>query len=130
MKGQSSSTRPLARGIDIANQANQAHREPPRQVEEVELLDVPGQPSQLAGERAQQGGHQLGIFGKESQELVAGERDRLRRLERGRRGRARPAVEQRQLPEEVAGLEAGDDGLLPLLRGKDDLHAAVHHDVQ
>ena len=39
----------------------------------------------------------------EAQELLARQRQRLRRLDRGRRRRARRAVEQRQLTEEVAG---------------------------
>ena len=55
---------------------------------------------------------------------------RLGRLERGGRGRARRAVEQRQLAEEVARPQRGDDRLLPFRRGQHDLDRAGADDVQ
>ena len=51
-------------------------------------------------------------------------------LERGRGRRSRSAVEQGQLPEDVARLEADEDGLLAGLRGQRDLDLARHDDEQ
>src|SRR5206468_3890953 len=64
------------------------------------------------------------------QEVVAGEERRAGVLERGRAGRPRAAVEQRELTEELARAHDRHEGLLPELTGERDLHGAFEHHVE
>ena len=111
-------------GFGGQRQPRQAHRQATREVEEVELLDVAGQAAQLGHEAGQQRVAQARITVEQVVEDGPREHQRLGRLE-GRRGRrVRRAIEQRQLAEEVARPERGDDGLLALRRGQHDLDRA------
>ncbi len=96
-----------------------------RQVEEVQLPDMMGQPTQLADEAGEECTAEARILVHEAIERVAVQDQGLGRLE-GDRGRGvRLAIEQRELAEEVSGAEGGDDGpLLALGVRQDDLHRA------
>ena len=103
---------------------------PPGHVEEVELLDVIGQPAQLAGQGRQQGvaGGRLGV--DQQPESLARQDQRLGRLEGDRRRRARRPVEQGQLAEEGARPDGGQDRLVALLGRQHDLDRPGGDDEQ
>ena len=83
-------------------EADQARGQAAGDVEEVQLLDVGGQPAELAGERREQGVADGRLGGDQLAEPVARQDDGLRGRERGRGRRPRRAVEQGQLAEDVA----------------------------
>jgi hypothetical protein len=121
----------LTRGgrVVLAREADQPHRQPAGQVEEVQFLDVPGDPAKLVGESFQQRIAEAGVGVQQLSKDHAWQHQRLGRLQRGRGGRSRGPVQQCQLAEEVARSQRGDDGLFPLGRGQDDLGRAGRDDV-
>ena len=130
MNGQSSRTSPFGSRVAVSCEAHEAHRQPAGEIEEVELLDVPGEASQLGRHSGEEGDPQPAILVEQLLERRPAEAQRLDRLDGGGRRGMRRTVEQRQLAEEVAGLEGGDDRLVPLGRWQHDLHGAGGHDVQ
>ena len=86
----------------FGRQADEHGRQPPGDVEEMQLLDVVRQPAKLPGQRGQQGVTDGRLRGDQLAELLARQHDRLGGDQRGGRGRTRRAVEKGQLTEDVA----------------------------
>ena len=119
--------RPLG-GLDLAQQMT---RQPARQVEEMEVLELGGQSPDLARQRGQQRPPDRRVLVEQPIERVAMEHDRLARLDRDGRGRPRAAVEQGELAEEAPGSDGRQDRRLrAVLRGDQDLDRAAAHDRQ
>ena len=95
-----------AGGTGLLGEPDEARRDAPGHVEEVELLDVDGEAPQLGGQRREQRVADRGLRRDQLAELVAWQDDGLRRRERRRRRRPRRAVEQRELAEDVARPQA------------------------
>ena len=70
----------------FVREAHQTGRQPPRDVEEVELLDMGGQPTQLPGDRREQRVAYAGLGRDQLPEPVARQDDGLGRAERRRAG--------------------------------------------
>ena len=109
----------------LLGEAHQPRREPAGDVEEMELLHVGRQASQLAGDRREQRVAHAGLGRDELAEPVARQHHGLGRADGGGARRSRRAVEQRQLAEDVAFAQRRQDRLLAGLRGQRDLHLAV-----
>ena len=94
-------------GPDFAGQPDQAGRQPPGHVEEVELLDVGRQSSQLARQRGEQRVADGRLGRRSARGTCSRGRTTVSVALEGRRGRrSRRAVEQGQLPEDVARSQA------------------------
>jgi hypothetical protein len=73
--------------VSVTGKPHEAHGQPPGEVEEVQLLDVARQPAQLLGQGVQQGADEVRVLVDEAQEVVLGQCQGLRRVDRrGRRG--------------------------------------------
>ena len=108
----------------------EARREAPGDVEEVELLDVVGEPPQLRGERGEERVADRRLGREQLAELGPRQDRGLRRLDRDRRRRARRPVEQCQLAEDVAGPERREDRLVAGVARQHDLDRPRHDDEQ
>ena len=105
--------------------------EPAREIEEVEILHLGGQSSDLTGERDEQHVAQHRLVVDERVEGISSQDLRLGRVERHRRRGPSSAVEQRQLPEEAARADGGEDRRLgPVVRRDRDLHGALGHEEE
>ena len=89
------------------------------------------QPAQLRDEARDEGVAEALLLVDQPLERGAAKDEGLRRLEGDRRRRTRRSVEQRQLAEEIAPAEGGDDrALLAFGRRQDDLHRSALEDEQ
>jgi hypothetical protein len=122
----------LAAGVRIAvaGQANEAHGEASGEIQEMQLLDLPGEAPQLGGQARKERYPKPWILVDELLEWSAGETQGLDRLHGSGGGGVRRAVEQRKLAEEVAGSKGGDDRLVALRGWQDDLHRSGGHHVE
>ena len=131
MNGQSSRMFVVASGLALPGEPDDPAGEPPGQVEEVELLDVAGEPAQLHDEAGEQRPAEGRLGLDQLVEPVPAQDERLGRLDRDGRRRVGRTVEEGELAEEVAARQGGDDrALLALGRRQDDLHRARLDDVQ
>ncbi len=122
---------PVDLGRPVLDRTQQVAGQPARQVEEVEVLDLGGQPADLGRERRQQRPAELRLLVDQAIERIPAQHARLDTVQRDRRGRARRTVEQRQLAEEPARPDRGQDRRLgAVVRGKGDLHEAGGDDEQ
>ena len=106
--GKRCSPAPLAALVAL-DRAQQVTGEPAGQVEEMEILDLRGEAPDLAGQAGEQRAAQAGLRVDQSVEGVAAEHERLDRVHRDRRRRSWRPVEQRQLAEEPAPPDRGED---------------------
>ena len=117
-------------GPASAGKPDQPRRQATGHVEEMKLLDVRRQPTQLAGQRREERIAD-GRFGRDQfAEPVARQDDRLGRHERGGGRGAWRAIEEGQLAEDVTVVERRQDGLLAGFRRDRDLHLAGDDDEQ
>ena len=93
--------------------------EAPWKVEEMEILDLRGEPADLARQRDQKGSAQGRLAVDQSVERVAPQDVRRGRVQGDRRRRPWGAIEQRQLAEEAARADRRQDGRLGPLIGRD-----------
>ena len=120
--GQARWTSPVAPGSASRASAHEAPGKAPGQIEEVQLLDVAGEAPQLGDEAREQRAPQARLRLDQLVERGTTEDEGLRGLDRRGGGGVRRAVEERELAEEVAPRERGDDrALLALGRREDDL---------
>src|SRR5262245_53514844 len=97
----------------------------------MEIFDMAGEPPDLGRQRSEQRPPQLGLVVDQSEEGVALEDERFRRLDGHDRRRMRRAIEERELPEELPGTEDRDDRRLRALVGwQDDFDRATRDDEQ
>ena len=102
VNGQSSRMSTVASGLALPSEPDDPAGQTPWQVQEVELLDVAGEPAELGDERSEQRLAQLGLGLDELLEPVAAQDQRLGRLDRDCGRRVRRTIEQCELAEEVA----------------------------
>ncbi len=117
-------------GSLLVGQAREPGGQPSGDIEEVQLFDVEGESAKLARQRRQERVANRWLRGDQLAESVSREDERLGWFERRGRGRARGAVEQGQLTEEVPRAERREDRLVAGLRGERDLDRSGHHDEQ
>ena len=97
----------------------------------MEVVDLAGQPPDLARERGEHRSAQRGLGVDEAMERVATEDERFDGPDRDRRRGARAAVEQRQLAEEAAPTDGRqDDGFGAFVGRQDDLDLAARDHEQ
>ncbi len=117
--------------MSIRQRAQEVPREAPREIEEVEVLDLEGEATDLARQRGEEGSAQGRFAIDETIERVASQHVRLDPVEGHGGRRARGSIEQRQLPEEAARADGGQDGRLRPVVGRDrDLDPARGDDEQ
>jgi ribonuclease BN (tRNA processing enzyme) len=114
----------------FVRQAGEPRGEAPGDIEEVQLLDVIRESTELRGERPQQGIDDRGLGCQQFTELAARQDQRLRRLKGRCRGGSRRAVEQGELPKDVAGTERCKNGLISGVRREHDLDRTSHDDEE
>ena len=96
----------------------------------MQLLHLPGEPPQLAGQVGQQRIAETWVAIEQLAEAVTGQRPRFAGLEGHGHRRARLIIEQGQLTEGISATQRGDDGLIALGTGQHDLDGARAHEVE
>ena len=114
----------------VARETGEPGRQAAGEIEEVQLLHLPGEPPQLAGQADEERVPEAGVAVEQLAEAVAGQGPRLAGFQRHGCRRARLTVEQSQLPEGVPSAKRRDDGLLAVMAGQHDLDGAAAHEVQ